>query len=348
MTKPLTGQTSTLKRINVALVKNALRVRGTATRRELSEVTNLSQPTVNAIINMLREENEVVYRGSALSSGGRRAELYALNHEHQLVAAVFAMSDHLDFAVTNTCGTVLSHGTAPIAQDKDYAEQISSLILRLIDHYPNIRVAGVTFPSAVTAPGELFAAPQMPHLERMDMGQQLQKRLPIPVVVENDVKLRALGYYRAELMRKTENMVYLHLSTGLGAGVILNGHCHCGYTNFSGEVSYMCIADEKDDRTLEEILTKTTDQALLVKLMSRLALSLICIVNPPFFVMGGGRITSEIVEQVKNICMQQLPKGVMPHFLYAADESQYLYGGIASYAQEQIDSELRIVRAGEA
>lgn len=348
MTKPLTGQTSTLKRINVALVKNALRVRGTATRRELSEVTNLSQPTVNAIINMLREENEVVYRGSALSSGGRRAELYALNHEHQLVAAVFAMSDHLDFAVTNTCGTVLSHGTAPIAQDKDYAEQISSLIHRLIDHYPNIRVAGVTFPSAVTAPGELFAAPQMPHLERMDMGQQLQKRLPIPVVVENDVKLRALGYYRAELMRKTESMVYLHLSTGLGAGVILNGHCHCGYTNFSGEVSYMCIADEKDDRTLEEILTKTTDQALLVKLMSRLALSLICIVNPPFFVMGGGRITAEIVEQVKNICMQQLPKGVMPHFLYAEDESQYLYGGIASYAQEQIDSELRIVRAGEA
>ena len=59
MTKPLTGQTSTLKRINVALVKNALRVRGTATRRELSEVTNLSQPTVNAIINMLRESLQI-------------------------------------------------------------------------------------------------------------------------------------------------------------------------------------------------------------------------------------------------------------------------------------------------
>ena len=348
MTKPLTGQTSTLKRINVALVKNALRVRGTATRRELSEVTNLSQPTVNAIINMLREENEVVYRGSALSSGGRRAELYALNHEHQLVAAVFSMADHLDYAVTDTCGAVLSHGTAPIAQDKDYAEQISAVIQRLIDHYPNIRVAGVTFPSAVTAPGELFASPQMPHLERIDMGRQLQKRLPIPVVVENDVKLRALGYYRAELMRKTESMVYLHLSTGLGAGIILNGHCHCGYTNFSGEVSYMCIADEKDDRTLEEILTKTTDQELLVKLLSRLALSLICTVNPPFLVMGGNRITEDIVQKVKNICMHQLPKGVMPHFLYAADESQYLYGGIASYAQEQIDTELRIVRAGEA
>jgi len=127
MTKPLTGQTSTLKRINVALVKNALRVRGTATRRELSEVTNLSQPTVNAIINMLREENEVVYRGSALSSGGRRAELYALNHEHQLVAAVFAMADHLEFAVTDTSGAILSHGVSPISPDREYVEQIRKL-----------------------------------------------------------------------------------------------------------------------------------------------------------------------------------------------------------------------------
>lgn len=347
MTKPLTGQTSTLKRINVALVKNALRVRGTATRKELAEVTNLSQPTVNAIIHMLREENEVVYRGSALSSGGRRAELYALNHEHQLVAAVFAMADHLDYAVTDTCGAVLSHGTVPIAADREYPGQISSLITRLAGLYPNIRVAGVAFPGAVTAPGQLFAAPQMPHLERIDMGQQLQKQLELPVIVENDVKLRALGYYRAELMRKTESMVYLHLSTGLGAGIILNGHCHCGYTNFSGEVSYMCIADEKDDRTLEQILTQTTDSEQLVRLMTRMALSLICIVNPPFFVMGGSRITAQLVEQVKYNCMQQLPKGVLPHFLYAEDEAQYLYGGIACYAQEQIDSELRIVRAGE-
>ena len=71
MTKPLTGQSSTIKRVNVALVKDALRLRGTATRRELAEATQLSQPTVNAIIRALCAENEVVCRGAALSSGGR-------------------------------------------------------------------------------------------------------------------------------------------------------------------------------------------------------------------------------------------------------------------------------------
>ncbi len=348
MAKPLTGQTSTLKKINVTLVKNALRLRGTATRKELAEATELSQPTVNAIISMLREQGEVVSRGAALSSGGRRAKLYALNQEHQMIAAVFVMSDHLEYAVTDSNGGILFRGRVSVSGELDYATQISELLQRLVIHYPNIRVAGVTFPSAVTPEGELFAASQIPHLERMDMLRLLQKQLPIPVIVENDVKLRALGFYRAELMRKTKSMVYLHLSTGLGAGIIMGGHCHCGSTNFSGEINYLKAGPTMEDKTLEEILAETTDEDRLADILTMLAMNLICVVNPPYLVMGGSRITETLVERVKDRCVDQLPKGVTPHFLFAEDESRYLYGGIASFAQEQIDTELRIVSGAEA
>ena len=347
MAKPLTGQTSTLKKINVTLVRNALRLRGTATRKELAEATELSQPTVNAIISILQEQGEVVSRGAALSSGGRRAELYALNQEHQMVAAVFVMADHLDYAVTDSSGGILFRGRAPVDDKRDYADQIGELLQHLLIHYPHIRVAGVTFPSAVTSEGALFAASQIPLLERMDMLRLLQERLSIPVIVENDVKLRALGYYRAELMRKTKSMVYLHLSTGLGAGIILGGHCHCGNTNFSGEINYMKVGSMTRDKTLEEVLAETNDEDQLTEILAMLAVNLICVVNPPYLVMGGSRITETIVEQVKNRCMNRLPKGVMPQFLFAEDESRYLYGGIASFAQEQIDTELRIVSGVE-
>lgn len=344
MAKPLTGQTSTLKRINVALVKNALRLRGTATRRELAEATDLSQPTVNAIINLLREQGEVISRGAALSSGGRRAELYSLNHEHEMVAAVFAMSDHLDYAITDTNGTILFRGSAMVAGERDYAEQVSTLLQRLAATYPNIRVAGVTFPSVVTPMGELFASSQIPYLERVDMLRLLQNQLSVPVIVENDVKLRALGYYRAELMRKTKSMAYLHLGTGLGAAVILGGRCHCGSTNFSGEIKHMPAGNGK---TVEELLKEVSDEKELVKILTLLVMSLICVVDPPYLVMGGSRITEELVIQVKDACAEQLPRGVMPKFLFAEDESRYLYGGIASFAQEQIDTELRIVSGTE-
>ena len=347
MAKPLTGQTSTLKKINVTLVKNALRLRGTATRKELAEATELSQPTVNAIISMLREQGEVVSRGAALSSGGRRAELYALNQEHQMIAAVFVMAEHLDYAVTDSSGAILFRGRTPVNSGQDYATQISDLLQRLIAHYPNIRVAGVTFPSAVTPEGELFAASQIPHLERMDMLRQLQSRLPVPVIVENDVKLRALGYYRAELMRKTKSMVYLHLSTGLGAGIIMGGHCHCGSTNFSGEISYLKAGPAAEDQTVEEILAETDDEDRLADIITMLARNLICVINPPYLVLGGSRITETLVERVKDRCAEQLPKGVAPHLLFAEDESRYLYGGIASFAQEQIETELRIVSGVE-
>lgn len=347
MAKALSGQTSTLKRINVVLVKNALRLRGTATRKELAEATELSQPTVNAIVSLLQERGEVISRGVALSSGGRRAELYSLNQEHQMVAGVFAWITHLDYAVMDSSGTVLYRSTSPISPDKDYDEQIAVLLQRLVTHYPNIRVAGVTFPSAVTPSGELFAASLLPVLERSDMQRLLQSRLSIPVIVENDVKLRALGFYRAELMRKTKSMVYLHLSYALGAGVVLNGRCHCGSTNFAGEIKYLPAGPKWPGKTVEEVLSETTDEDQLVEILTNLAMNLVCVVNPPYLVMGGLRITEALVDRVKTNCVKLLPGGTAPTFLYAEDGSRYLNGGIASFAQEMIDTDIRIVSGSE-
>ena len=345
--KPLTGQPNTIKRVNVALIKDALRQRGTATRRELMESTHLSQPTVNAIIHMLQEENEVVRWGTALSSGGRRAEIYALNYENVCVAAVFALSDRLDFAVTDARGAILVHGSAPVSPASPYANQLCILIDRLLHNYPNVRVAGVAIPSVVSDGGEVFAVPQIPRLERTNLYQVLQEYLPIPVVLENDINMRALGYYRMELARKTDLMAYLHLSTGLGAGVILNGNIHRGCTNFSGEVGYLYGGDAYPGGTLEETLVRTPDENLRAKLLSRLAMSLICVLNPPFLVLGGSHISAQTAEMVRDACIQQLPKGVMPHVLYAGDETQYLYSGLACSALEQVDTDLRIVQTGQ-
>lgn len=346
MTKPLTGKSSALKHINAALVKDALRVCGTATRRELSEVTQLSQPTVNTIINMLRANNEVVCRGTASSSGGRCAELYALNHQSLYVVAVFAMPERLDFAVTNGNDEIIVQGSAPVLVDADYCGQIADLVRRLQSDYCNIRVVGVAVPSAVGEGGGLYAVPQIQHLERKDLRKALEEQLQIPVVVENDVNVRALGYYRSQLAFKTNDMAYLHLSTGLGAGLIINGHIYNGANHFSGEVSYLFAGTEYCGGALEKAVTNTDDPELQALLLARIALGLICIINPPFLVMGGSRIHPQLIERVREICMKELPREVAKEFLYAADETTYLYRGISHLAQEHVDSTLRIVRAG--
>ncbi len=348
MTNPLTGHAGTIKRINAALVKDALRIRGTATRRELAEATHLSQPTVNAIVRSLCEENAVVRRGMAVSSGGRRAGLYALNYESLCAAAVLALSDRLEYAVTDGSSAILDHGRAPVQPALPYPEQVCALVGRLQDHYPNIRVAAVGIQSAVGVLGELFAVPRLPHLERTDLRQALRRGLGIPVVLENDVNMCALGYYRMELARKTDAMAYLHLSTGLGAGLILDGRVHRGFSRFSGELSFLYAGDEYPGGTLEETLIRTPDEDLKALLLARLAMSLICVLNPPFLVLGGSRVSARTVEQVGELCLQQLPKGVAPHFLYAGnDEMRYLYSGLSCAAQELVDTELRLVQAGE-
>ena len=346
MTKPLTGKSSSLKHINAALVKDALRVCGTATRRELSEVTHLSQPTVNTIINMLRANNEVVCRGTASSNGGRCAELYALNHLSHYVITVFAMPERLDYAVTDGNDEIIVRGSVPVLGGPDYCGQIAQLIRRLQGEYRNVRVAGVAVPSAVGVAGDLYAVPQIQHLERKDLRKALEAQLDIPVVVENDVNVRALGYYRSQLAHQTGDMAYLHLSTGLGAGLIINGHIYNGANHFSGEVSYLFAGTEYCGGALEKAITNTEDPELQALLLARIALGLICILNPPYLVMGGSRINPALIDRVHAICMQQLPSEVAQEFLYADDETTYLYRGISHLAQEHVDSTLRIVRAG--
>lgn len=342
----MTGQPQTLKRINETLVKDALRAKGVATRRELAEATDLSQPTVNAIIIKLRRENEVVQHGAAISSGGRRAELYCLNSESLCVAAVYVQREGIEYAVTDSCGAILTSGHAAVVAGRAFLEQLCTLANRLIAGYPRVRAVGIGIQSAVNT-GVLFAAPQFPDLENCDLQQVVGEACGLPVTVENDVNMRALGYYRQELAQQTDSMAYLHLSTGLGAGFIINKQIHRGFSRFAGEISYLFTSINSKtlmQGSLETTLTQTTDRNTRIDLLEQLAAAIVSIVNPAYFVMGGSRIDQKTVEEVYRYCVKYFPKGVSPNMFYVEDEMRYLLSGIAYSAMECIDTELHLVQ----
>ena len=72
-------------------------------------------------------------------------------------------------------------------------------------------------------------------------------RLRVPVVVENDCNLFALGIHRVELGGEPRTMAGLFLGTGVGGGLILNGQLHRGINFAAGELGQM-IVDRSGDR----------------------------------------------------------------------------------------------------
>lgn len=95
---------------------------------------------------------------------------------------------------------------------------------------------GVGVPSLVNAKeGTLFDTTNIPSWKKVPLKRRLERRYKIPVQLNNDANCFALGEKKFGVARQVENFVGLVIGTGLGAGVIMNGHLHSGVHCGAGE-----------------------------------------------------------------------------------------------------------------
>jgi predicted NBD/HSP70 family sugar kinase len=103
-------------------------------------------------------------------------------------------------------------------------------------------VAGV--PGVIEAPsGRVGLAGNIPGLEGLPAGSALEQRLGLPVTVENDVNLAAVGEHWRGVGQGVDNFVFLSVGTGLGAGLVLQGELHRGHHGAAGEVDFALGGD---------------------------------------------------------------------------------------------------------
>jgi glucokinase len=101
-----------------------------------------------------------------------------------------------------------------------------------------IRHIGVGVPGVVTAAGEVMIAPNI-GWNHFPLLATLKERFPVPVAVENDVNLAALGEYRYGAAQGATSMICIAIGTGIGSGIVVNGQLLRGHTYSAGEVGYM-------------------------------------------------------------------------------------------------------------
>jgi glucokinase len=100
----------------------------------------------------------------------------------------------------------------------------------------------------VCAPGPLDAdagivqgPPNLPGWQEVLLVRHLEQELGCPVALENDANAAALAEWRARRGRGVASLVYLTLSTGVGAGLVLDGHLHRGAQGLAGELGHVPV-----------------------------------------------------------------------------------------------------------
>ncbi len=117
---------------------------------------------------------------------------------------------------------------------------VSELISELIEK--DVAGIGIGVPSLVDREkGIIYNVQNIPSWKNVPLAAILEKRFNVPVYLDNDANCFALGEYKFGAGRGCENFVGLTLGTGMGAGIITEGHllkdANCGSGEF-GSIPY--------------------------------------------------------------------------------------------------------------
>jgi glucokinase len=105
-----------------------------------------------------------------------------------------------------------------------------------------VTAVGVAAPGPIdTMAGLVTAPPNLPGWHDVPLAEVIEKRLSLPVLLENDGNAAALAEYRFGAGRDCEHMVYVTASTGIGGGFILGGQPYRGTSGAAAEVGHMTL-----------------------------------------------------------------------------------------------------------
>jgi len=260
------GTPSLLKAINERTVLEFVRQMGPVSRAQIARDSDLSKPTVSQALAALLEAGLVREAGRSSGSRGPAAVLYELNPRAGWVVGLDVGRDFVRAAIANLSGDIVARRDER-ARVRSQATLISQIgdIAHGVASEAGVKWGQVTF-ATVGSPGvfdpetgHVALAHALPGWGRTGLVQAVQQVLGTKVGFENDVNLAALGEQWLGLGKDVSNFVYLHVGTGVGAGLVLGGELYRGQTGSAGEVGYLPIGGDPRDPALRRRGALDTD-----------------------------------------------------------------------------------------
>ncbi|KUL47201.1 ROK family transcriptional regulator [Streptomyces sp. NRRL F-4489] len=233
---------------NTALVLGLLRSAGEAgaSRLELAERTGLTPQAVSKITARLRAAGLVAEAGRRASTGGKPRTVLRLVPGARHAIGVHLDRDEITCVLADLTGRPVAVRRAPL----DFAAGAGPVLaavdaevaaLRADAGGPPVLGAGVACPGPLDhTAGVLRQVTGAPRWDGFPLRDALADRLGLPVVLDKDTNAAALGLTRAP-EGAGGSFAYVHLGTGLGAGLVLGGGLYRGPRTGAGEFGHQVV-----------------------------------------------------------------------------------------------------------
>lgn len=239
-----------MRDINRSAILEIIRRESPVSRTAIAERLSVSLPTVMRIVDELIDEGFVRLHGSTEFTGGRRRPLLEFDTENNLILGFDLGGAKMYGAISNFGGKILDQ--ANINQHGTNSEESFSLLVGLIQELlsspsldgKRVRGIGVGAPGVTLHHEGIVKWAYTLHWKDFPLKARLSEKFDLPIIVDNDVNLAALGELWFGAGQGVQNMVLIAIGTGIGSGIIIDGVLYRGANESSGEIGHMITGRE--------------------------------------------------------------------------------------------------------
>jgi predicted NBD/HSP70 family sugar kinase len=243
------GTFGTLRELNRLRVVDALRRSGTASRSDLARMTGLSRTTVATLVSDLQGRGLIVEQADARlepSGRGRPPVLLRLDAAAGAALGLDFGHRHVRVAVADLSSTVLAERFVELDVDgapeealDTAAEQAAGVLVDAGVERSRVIGAGMALAAPIDSEKGVVGSIVLPSWAGIQAGEALSRRLEIPVELDNDANLGALAEVSFGAGRGLADVVYVMMSAGIGAGLVLGGSLYHGASGIAGELGHV-------------------------------------------------------------------------------------------------------------
>lgn len=212
-------------------------------RSQLAGALGIAASTVGLKVHELMGAGLLREDGVASSRGGRPARVLRISDDSNDILTVDLGGGHARIGRHSVSGAIQRTLAIPVTLTDGPGPTLDAVSRALVEisREGAIRAIGVSLPGPVdTTTGVVELPSRMPGWQGFRVGDALAERFGVPVAVDNDANLAALGEH-ASRFGSSHHSITVKAGTAIGSGIIVDGHLHRGASSAAGDISHTRI-----------------------------------------------------------------------------------------------------------
>jgi len=241
-----TGDLKLIQELNRSIILRTIRHYGPISRSEIAKKNKISPTTVTAAVKELIRQGLVYEDGVGVSTGGRKPVLVRFSSDSKFIIAVAITNSSIKIAEMNLEAKVRRQKVFPVYNltGKLVIDYLLKSIGQFLEEYSDLtKCIGISIisPGIINVDKGIIYENTKLKLKNIPLKEMVGKQFKLKTWLENDANAIALAEKRFGAYRKFKNLIYITISDGVGAGIIVNGSIFRGCRGGAGEIGHTSI-----------------------------------------------------------------------------------------------------------